>query len=427
MNRSRSVVQFAAPLLLLASACAKAAEGTPEPAIWSLPAAADVHQAMQQSPLLQIAVESVAQGRARQSQLRAGPHELEISALAQRRTSEFGQTRNEQEYGLQTGVRWPWKRALDVQIGGFAREVGELGYLDAWHEAGRALLDQWYAWLHAEYTARLQEQHLEVLQRQQEAVARRVAAGDAARIELQLAESETLRVRAARIQAQRDARLAQEVLVREFPLVPIRLPAALQTPAALAESDADLLQQIIEENHEIELAAARREEALLGAERAARDRLADPSIGLRYTSNLGGERKVIGLTFSMPIGGAARTAQAAMARSDARKAAAEALRAQDSVAAAARSVVADARHSLRSWQEAQAAQQQVQSVASATEQGYSLGEFDVSVLLTARRAALLAEQELLDALVRAEWSHARVLLDAHRLWAPPEHKSASER
>ncbi len=423
MNRARHTLRFAAPLMLLAAASAQAAGGTPAPAIWSLPAAAEVHRAMQQSPLLQIAVESIAQGRARQSQLRAGPHELEISALAQRRTNEFGRTGSEQEYGLQTGVRWPWKRTLDLQIGGYAREVGELSYLDAWHEAGRALLDHWYAWLHAEFTARLHDQHHEVLLRQQDAVARRVAAGDAARIELQLAESETLRVRAARIQAQRDARLAQEVLVREFPLLPVQLPAALQSPAALVESDADLLQQIIEENHEIGLAAARREEALLGAERAARDRLADPSIGLRYTSNLGGDRKVIGLTFSMPIGGAARTAEAAMARSAARKAAAEAQRAQDSVTAAAHSAVADARHSLRSWQEAQAALQQVQSVAAATAQGYSLGEFDVSVLLAARRAALLAEQELLDALVRAEWSHARVLLDAHRLWTPPGHDS----
>jgi cobalt-zinc-cadmium efflux system outer membrane protein len=422
MNPARYILRLGAPLLLLAVANAQAAESAPEPAIWSLPAATEVHQAMQQSPLLQVAVESVAQGRARQSLLRAGPHELEVSALAQRRTNEFGQTGNEQEYGLQTGVRWPWKRALDLQIGSFAREVGELSYLDAWHEAGRALLDHWYAWLHAEYTARLHDQHLEVLQGQQEAVARRVTAGDAARIELQLAESETLRLRAARIQAQRDARLAQEVLVREFPLLPLQLPAALQTPATLPESDTDLLKQIIEENHEIELAAARREEAMLSSERAARDRLADPSIGVRYTNNLGGERKVIGLTFSMPIGGAARTAQAALARSNAREAAAGALRTQDSVSAAARSAVADARHSLSSWQEAQAAQQQVQSVAAATAQGYSLGEFDISVLLAARRAALLAEQELLDALVRAEWSHARVLLDAHRLWAPPGHE-----
>jgi outer membrane protein TolC len=380
-----------------------------------------VRRALQESPRLQIAFESIAQGQAQERELRAGPHELEVSAITQRRTNDFGQTFNEQEYGLQTGIRWPWKRALDQQIGSLARDAGELSYQDAWHEAGRVMQDQWYAWLRAEYAARLHDRHLEVLLQQQDAVARRVAAGDAARIDMQLAEAETLRARAARSQAQRDARLAREALSRDFPTLPLKLPAALQDPGNLAGSDAELHARIIAANHEIELADARRDQALLSAERVTRDKLADPRVGLRYSDNLDGDRRVIGLTFSMPLGGAARSARSALARSEARMAEGEARLARDAVAAAARSAVADAREGLRSWQEAQAAQQQLQAVADTSALGYSLGEFDIGVLLAARRAALLAEMELLDALVRAEFARARVLLDAHSLWALADH------
>jgi outer membrane protein TolC len=391
------------------------------PAPSGLPPAAEVLHALPNSPRLQLALESVARGQALERRHRAGPHELEITALSQRRTDAAGRTGNELEYGVQSGMRWPWKRSLDLQIGGLVREIGELSYIDAWHESARLLLDQWYAWLHAEHTARLLNAQLQVLGQQQAAVARRIEAGDAARLEQQIAAAESLQMRAMLAQAQRDGRLAREVLTRDFPDLPLSLPPLLAAPDELNGPDESWLDEIITHNHEIELANTRRDEAALAAERAQRDRLADPTVGLRYSNNLGGERRVIGLTFNMPVGTAARSAGAAMARSDARIAAAEARLVEDAVRAAARSAVTDARYSYRNWQEGQAAQRQLQAVADASARGYSLGEFDLAVMLTARRAALVAEQDLLDAAIRAQRSQARVLLDAHRIWAPPGH------
>jgi outer membrane protein TolC len=248
-----------------------------------------------------------------------------------------------------------------------------------------------------------------------------VSAGDAAALELQLADAEAGRLRAARSAAQRDARLAEEELAREFPGLPARLPATLDPPPELPGDDPSWTAQIVADNHEIELAEARREEASLAAERATRDRLADPILGLRYSDNMDGDRRVVGLSFRLPLGGAGRAADAALARSAARAAEGEALRAGDRVNAAARAAVADARQSHASWRDQQAAFTVQQAAADATAKGYALGEFDISVLLTARRGALEAEQELLLALIRAQWSYARVLLDAHRLWAPPGH------
>ncbi|MEO6367253.1 MAG: TolC family protein [Steroidobacteraceae bacterium] len=351
-----------------------------------LPPAADIARALQNAPRLLLALESVARGQSLERRYRAGPHELEINALSQRRTDAAGRTGNEMEYGVQSGLRWPWKRALDQQIGGLAREIGELSYIDAWHEAGRLLLDQWYAWLQAEHTARLHDAQLQILLQQQAAVAKRVDAGDAARLELQIAEAQTQQMRATRAQAQRDARLARELLARDFPDLSLNLQSALSAPDELSGPDEPWLDEIITHNHEIELANTRRDEAELTAERAQRDRLADPTVGLRYSNNLGGERRVIGLTFSMPVGTAARSASVAMARSDARIASAEARLVEDAVRAAARSAVTDARYSYRNWQESQAAQRQLQAAADASARGYSLGEFDLSVMLSARRA-----------------------------------------
>jgi outer membrane protein, heavy metal efflux system len=421
-SRRRSCVAVA--LVLLGRTLA-AAEMPRSPAPTDLPAAAAVERALQESPRLRIAIESIARGAALERRFRAGPHEWELQSLSQQRKDASGATHSEQEYGVQSGFRWPWKASLDRRIGRLARESGELSYFDAWHEAGRNLLELWFAWVQAEHSARLLALQERVLLQQQEAVAKRVAAGDAARLELQLTEAETQRLRASRSAALRDAGQAREALQREFPGLPLELPAELAMPVELADDDGAWISRIVTDNHEVELAAARRDEAELAAERAVGNRLADPTIGLRYTTNLGGERRVIGLNISVPIGGAGRTADAALARSDARRAGSELQRTMDYVNAAARSALGDARRSYASWMELLQAHQQMLAATDATARGYALGEFDISAMLAARRNALQTEQELLGAQLRANWSYARVLLDAHQLWLPPGHEPAA--
>lgn len=409
-------------MLLLTLACLPLAAQVPiaDPAP-GLPPTQDALRALQDSPRLQIAAEYLASGQARAQRLAAGPHEWEVDVLSQQRRDVMGSSHLEQEYGLQTGVRWPWKYSLDRRLGALARETGELAYFDAWHEAGRNLLDLWFAWVHAQRQLGLLDAQVATMDAQRDAVARRVTAGDAAALELRLAEAETQRLRAARSAAQRNVRVALEELAREFPALSPTPPTSSAAPPELPGEDASWMASIVADNHEIELAQARRDEANLAADRAARERFADPVLGLRYTNNLGGEQRVIGLSFRLPLGGAGRAADAALARSAARVADGEARRTGDRVAAAARTTVADARQSFASWQQLQAALAAQQAAAEAAARGYALGEFDLSMMLAARRGALDAEQQLLEALLRAQWSYARVLLDAHRLWPPPEH------
>lgn len=388
-----------------------------------LPPEQQAREALAASPRLQMAVESIARGEARQQRLQAGPHEFELQALTRQRKDNAGANHTEQEYGLARGLRWPWKYSLDQRIGSLAAEVGELSYLDAWHEAARDLLVLWFGWVQAEGSAALAERQQGVGEEERAAVSRRVEAGDAARLDLQLVEAEQQRLRAAAREARRDALLAREQLLQEFPALALTLPDLDGEPQALEGPDAAWLARIVEENHEVELAAAIRDEAGLAAERARRDRLADPVVGLQYSNNLDGDRRVVGLSFTLPLGGSGRSADAAMARSEARRAEAGARQAINRVESAARAAVDDARHSQAAWQDQRAAFELQQRAAETTARGYAQGEFDISTLLTARRAALQAQQQLIEARVRAGYAHARVLLDAHRIWLPDREES----
>jgi hypothetical protein len=83
-----------------------------------LPAPDEVMKALRESPRLQMQVESVEQGMQRERKRRAGPHEWQIAAMQQQRTEATGQRFDEQEYGLQRAMRWPWKAR---STGGWAR------------------------------------------------------------------------------------------------------------------------------------------------------------------------------------------------------------------------------------------------------------------------------------------------------------------
>jgi outer membrane protein, heavy metal efflux system len=413
-------------LLLVACVATLASVATPgattEPGnALSLPEEAAARQALEQSPRLQLAHESIAMGVARESKHRAGTHEWELYALAQQRTDPTGVRYDEQEYGVQRAVRWPWKYSMDRDIGARTREAGELSYLDAWHEASRKLLDLWFEWLDAERTSTLLAGQAELLRQQQDIVARRVASGDAAQLELQLAAADAGRVRAIGADAKRRAAFARESMLREFPDLATAAPARLGIPSDLPDDDATWTTRIVAQNHEIVLADTEAEAARLTADRAGRDRLADPSIGLRYSDNLDGNRKVVGLQIVMPIGGSSRAADAAIARSEARMAAAAAHGTRLAVEAAAHTVIGDARLRYRTWSELDATHVQVQETAAAATRGYELGEFEIATMLNARRQALESQLALETAQIQALRAHARVLLDAHQLWAPVHH------
>ena len=402
---------------LLASSLAAAA--APYPSL--VPPDAVVRTALGEAPMITAAHEQVSHGVARERKLRAGTYEWEVAATTQERKDQSGARFSEQQYELTRRWRLPGKGALDRRIGALAASVGEFAYADAWHEAGRSLLAGWFDWLREERSTAVLQEQAELAGKQLQAITRRVDAGDAPRLDQQLAEAELGRVVALQLEAARRAESARIALSQDFPLLVMQTPARMDEPTALVGSDEQWIRQVIDENHEIELAQGRADEAQLAAVRAGRDRIADPTVGLHFSNNIDQNRNVIGVRIAIPIGFAARGAEAAMARSVAAGAAAEALQARHSVEGAARRDVLNARSSYRQWERLAAVAGQSSAAAESVTRAYAAGELGVAELLAARRQSLDAQLLAAVSLLTAHENQARLQLDAHQLWALEEH------
>ena len=146
---------------------------------------------------------------------------------------------------------------------------------------------------------------------------------------------------------------------------------------------------------------------------------ADPTVGVKVAQARGSAEKMLALTLSWPIGGAARSLGA---QSSAALAEAAAQRREDVQRQVSRDLSLlqqEAQDSLSQWQLAQQALQQLQSVARSLDKGFALGEGALSEVLQARRLAneqaLVAAQAEVDAW-QAQWRWA---LQRGALWPAP--------
>lgn len=383
-----------------------------------LPPDTVARQALMRSAGVLVGQEQLAIGQARNKRLRAGPYEWEAAVMTQDRKEPTGLRYSEQQYELSRRWRLPGKGGLDRRIGAAALEVGENAYADAWHESARVLLAGWFSWLREESAAQTLAAQAELGQRELEAVTRRLARGDAARIDLQRVEAEQGRLLARQSEAVRKAEAARLELLRDFPDLDVKRPAHQPSPEALPGSDEEWIARIVDENHEIELANARAEEASIAAARARLDRLPDPLVGLHYSDNIDQNRNVLGIRIAVPLGFSGRSADAAVARSQSAVASAEADQARRGVEAAARVDVLNVHSRLSQWQRLSQAAAQASAAADAIGRAYELGELGLAELLAVRRQQLDARLEAGTASLDAHEALARLRLDAHQVWAP---------
>ncbi len=195
----------------------------------------------------------------------------------QRRTDALGASFSEQTYEVSRGVRLFGKAGLDRSLGAQVASVGEYGFADAWHEAGRALLAEWFDWLRANQRSRIIGAQMDLLTQQLELTRSRQRAGDAPRLEVLLAQAELDRAASVRMAAEQQV---GEFVLRagqHFPALALREPRSMPDPEPVAGPEDEWTERILSDNHEIELAEGVQEQARLAAERARRDRLPDPT------------------------------------------------------------------------------------------------------------------------------------------------------
>lgn len=388
-----------------------------------LPADADVAAAIRDQAEVRAAAARVDAAGASRRALAVGGHEFEASVGTQRRRAiEEGRDFAEWDLQISRAVRLPGKAALDRQIGDSLLGVADLRRTDAEHQAARRLLDLWMGWLRSAATAGETAAQAALLQRERDALARRVAAGDAAQRELDLLDAEQALL-AVQVVATRDAAAAaRQTLAIEFPRIVVPMqPPALPDPQPLPGGSPAWRERIIRESAEIELATGESQRLSLQAARARAERRPDPSVGLRLLSERGGAERTVGLVLSVPLGGGYRSARADAEAANAAAAEAEAAGVRRLVEQTAWLTVQAADSRREQWLSQQRSLAAQETAGRRLRRAWELGETPLGDYLLAQRN--LRQARLAEALARVDALQAALLVrvDAHELWHADTH------
>jgi outer membrane protein TolC len=395
--------------------CAPACAAEPYPA--AVPAEAVVRAVLEKLPQVNAARQGISLEEANRARLKAGSYEWSARTTLQQRRESIGPRYNEADLVVERPVRWFGKAEKDAALGEQGVVIANSGLADAWHEASRGLLKAWFDWLREDSAARRLGEQVVLLRQQLEFTQKRVKAGDAPRVELMLAEAERDRVAGMQLQAAQRAGAAVLELQHRYPGIEPVPPKPLPLPHLPAGSARDWNNKILADNHELALTDAEMQYAKLRAERLVQERTPDPTIGVRVGRERGGLENLVGVTISIPFGGGARSAQsdAGMAQSAIAQERNRQVRAK--VGGDAARVVNASQSAQGIWERLANVARQTGANADLVMKAYSLGESNLLEALQVRRQALEAQLAAETAQVDALEAHARVLLDAHEIWA----------
>ena len=343
------------------------------------------------------------------------PYEWIVRSTAQQRRVENSSRYNEWSAGIERTLRLPGKAAADRNLGKATVEASQARYGEARHEAARELMGLWLEWLHAENAHTLAGQNLQATQESLAAVDKRVRAGDASKLDLNLARAELADQRRLDNDAKMQAAVAWARLSTRFPGV-ARQGQALPMPLPLAEEATFWRERILEQSDELKLAQTQLGVDQAHAERARKDRTPDPTLGVQTASEVGGRERLAGVTISMPIPGGQRHARSAKAMATVEVSRREVEFKQRQLETEIASAVATAQGAYDSLQIANEGTVAMQQNAALMQRAYTLGEAELQALLLARRQATAAMNSALQAQATALKAYYGLLVDAHLIW-----------
>lgn len=355
----------------------------------------------------------------------AGNHEFNLRAgSARRNIANTGQKLKEWDVALERPIRLPNKMMIDSDIGeeGVSRAEYALG--DARHEAGRTLLHLWFNWQREMAQAGQWQQQVDILHKQAEMTEKRLLAGDIPKMELNQAQAAVAQAEVSLQQAKMRSALAATELRRQFPaLVLPQQPAAIE-PQPITHGLEYWKARFLDDNHLLGMAHADSRIQQLLAERSRADRLPDPTVGVRYSSEMGGNEKVAGVYLTVPISFGLRSATAESAGYQAEIAAERETSIRQQLENDIYSAYTQATGSYAAWHQARDAAASMRKNADLMARAYSLGESGLPEVLTARRLAL--ESSLAETMAQFDANEARyrLLLDAHQLWSQEQPETA---
>ena len=405
-------------LILLAGACTGLAMAGAV-AMPDLPPLETALHAIEQSPRVQSARWAVTGQEAGSQRLAAGDAETKLVLEGQQRRVRVDpeDTFAEWNVGIEREIRLPEKARLDGALGRQRVDVARATLADAFHETGRELLAAWFTWIRAGLEVEEWERQSGLLAQELKVVEKRVHAGDAAQLERLAAEAALAQSRANLAQATGRLQTARTDLAARFPTLSLSHNVRLAEPKPVPGSAEQWRQEIMAHSHGLIAAQAesRRWQTELARQNAYE--LPNPTVGLFYGQERGGDEQIVRLGISVPLPGEGRRADSRLARAQAESAnaleAAEALRTKAEAGGAYEAAV----NAFEVWRQAQAAAASMGRNAAMVSKAYAAGEIGINEVLVARRQAVEATLTARLAQADARESHLRLLVDAHQLWA----------
>lgn len=343
------------------------------------------------------------------------PYEWVARATGQQRRVENGSNYNEWNVGIEHGIRLPSKAVVDRNLGKLAIEESQAAYGEALHEAALDLVALWLDWLGAENGLKLAESNLLSVRENLTSVEKRVRAGDASKLDVNIAQAELAEHKRLANDAKTQASATWSRLSTRFSGVR-REVIMMPTPAQIGEDLAPWKERIIFESDELKISQVKMRIAQANADRARANEVPDPTIGLYTASEIGGRERLSGIAISIPIPGGLRDSRSAKAVSEVEVSRQEVEITRRQLESAIASAIVTAQGTYDSVQIAREGAASMQENASLMQRAYSLGEAELQALLLSRRQATAAMNNSLQAQVAALKAYYGLLVDAHLIW-----------
>lgn len=415
-----------------------------------LPMEAAVKDALLASPLIEGARARRDALSARARGIAVGTAEFTVRATAQRRR-EVGPGVSVQEsmLSLERPIRAWGKRGMDADLAAQTQALAEIAYADAMHEGSRELLKLWFEHLRAQADVKNAQTTFALAAQMQRLTQSQLKQGEISKMDAELAQAELDRISASRAVARAQLATTASALSRRYPTIelprsdmnslsaeaddklgdksraattgtPSRAvinPAALPAwPEGANVAMADKRQEFLEKNHELNMLRVDAQRLRLFAQRASRDRLPDPTVGLFTARERAGSEQVTGVMLSMPLSGEARSLNAVAAAADAQAAEDQVRWTEQQLGATFDGMWQQLLHKRNAAELLKSAAVRQAQAADKARKGYALGEGTLSDVLMMDRLAsdnLHAAQRMQ---LEAVELQALIRLDLHQMW-----------
>ena len=392
-----------------------------------LPPEIEAMKAITNAPMVKESEAGVDMESANDAKFKSGPYEYNVLMTGDRRKDEaLRQTLSEWSIQVARPIRLPGKAALDREIGKKGLSTAEIARGDSLHESAKSLLHLWFTWMREKLQETEWKNQVKLLSEEVAVVEKRVRAGDAPRLELNLARAAADQAKFSELQAEMREDVAARNLTVNYPEIVLPEKPDPSDPEPVSESLEYWKDKILASNHAIRLARSRAERALLLSKRSREDRIPDPTIGVNYSSEYGGSQKVVGGLVSFPLPGDFRKAGARSAAAAAEMALQREVDVRRKTEANISSNYIMAKASYNGWEKSREAADGMIRNAHLVSVAYALGEASLSDLLTARRLSIESQLASRLAQVDALETRYRLKVDAHMLWDFDEGKNTRQ-